>query len=282
MVYFQHIPGGQIAMELRQIADLPVANLVENGYISSLQLILDLPLPAKPEVAPALKIAGRGSATAETPSTSKTLRRLFSDVLWPNELNLSVPDLKQVKPKRTLKHFDGAECGEFFSDKLQRQVAYENSLERRFLRKLEYSIDVRWYVEQPFKIEYLKNGIPAVYCPDVLVCLEDGRNLLVDVQAITSVNDMDALEKTLAMSQFCREVGWGALVTDGICSFAQLEEAAIDAEADQIPAKQAKTINTSSSADNNASNGRSRFKRRGSLNLGLYNDIENRLGGWAV
>jgi hypothetical protein len=280
MVYFQHIPGGQIAMELRQIADLPVANVVENGYISSLQLILDLPLAAKPEVVPALKIAGRSNTTAETPSTSKTLRRLFSDVLWPNEINLSVPELKQIKPKRSLKHFEGAECGEFFSDKLQRQVAYENSLERRFLRKLEYSIDVRWYVEQPFQIEYLKNGVPALYTPDVLVALEDGRFILVDVQAITSLNDADALDKALAMSQFCHEVGWGALVTDGICSFAQLEETAL--EANPASGNKVQSGGAQASTDNSANNGRSRFKRRGSLNLGLYNDIENRLGGWAV
>ncbi|MBU6452734.1 MAG: hypothetical protein KGS72_13190 [Cyanobacteria bacterium REEB67] len=267
-------------MELRQIADLPVANVVENGYISSLQLILDLPLAAKPEVVPALKIAGRSNTTAETPSTSKTLRRLFSDVLWPNEINLSAPELKQFKPKRSLKNFEGAECGEFFSDKLQRQVAYENSLERRFLRKLEYSIDVRWYVEQPFQIEYLKNGAPALYTPDVLVALEDGRFILVDVQAITSLNDVEALDKTLAMSQFCHEVGWGALITDGICSFAQLEESALEASA--VSGKPVQSSSAQASADNGANNGRSRFKRRGSLNLGLYNDIENRLGGWAV
>ncbi|MBC7998748.1 MAG: TnsA endonuclease N-terminal domain-containing protein [Leptolyngbya sp.] len=108
--------------------------------------------------------------------------------------------------------FDRA--GSFFSRKLKRDVEYESHNELRFFSQLENAEEVVSYQEQPFRIPYFFNSKKRIYHPDIVVTLKDRRVFMVEVKPCHLMYEDQNFEKWIALKEFCRQKGWGALMTD--------------------------------------------------------------------
>lgn len=122
---------------------------------------------------------------------------------------------KEVKLERTVR-FDTSEgiCGTFFSEKQNRFIQYESTLELDFLQILEHSEEVIFYQEQPFKIPYTINEKNYIYFPDVFIILKSGKGLVVEIKPRFLMATNFNLIKFRALWRFCCSKGYGLLVTD--------------------------------------------------------------------
>jgi hypothetical protein len=212
---------------------------------ASPQLTINFPTAA-PTAPSILSVVGEDA--------SEGLRLLMSNTLFPFEADPIRPNHDFIQPQRSLVDFQNGpaskQCGEFFSDKMQRKVAYETIAERKFLRRLENSSDVDWYTEQPFKIGYFQGSHEGVYYPDVFIALSDGRCIIAEIQEtfsfddegdqsiisrapITRVHSADA-GKFQALIQFSKALGWGVLVTDGQTAVNHLGDYSFDPDSDVV------------------------------------------------
>lgn len=74
----------------------------------------------------------------------------------------------------------------------------------------ERSNRVHSYQEQPCKVRYSRiNGERSIYIPDLLICLTDGRMLLIEVKPLWQMAVSDNLIKSQAGHRFAAERGWG-------------------------------------------------------------------------
>ena len=74
----------------------------------------------------------------------------------------------------------------------------------------EKSTHVRTYQEQPCAIPYPSIDIdPGIYIPDLLITLNDGRNLLIEIKPLWQMAVTDNRIKTQAGQRFAHNHGWG-------------------------------------------------------------------------
>jgi hypothetical protein len=111
--------------------------------------------------------------------------------------------------------------GTFHSDKLGRDVQYESGLELAFFGQLESLPSVVGYQEQPLVIDYILDGRPAVYIPDVLVIFDDGRALVVEIKPRFQMALAPNLRKWVALARWCGREGAGLLIGDGRVSISE-------------------------------------------------------------
>ena len=116
-------------------------------------------------------------------------------------------------PVRSVKHDGEGLAGSFWSDKLQRSVEYESELERAFFARVERWPAVVRFTEQPV---WIPLGSPdSIYCPDCLLTLEDGAQVIVEVKPMWLIPLHANWERWRALRRFAAERGVGVLITDG-------------------------------------------------------------------
>jgi hypothetical protein len=106
---------------------------------------------------------------------------------------------------------------------MSRDIQYESLLERDFLLVLEDLACVVTYQEQPFVVPYDKENREHCYYPDVFFVLEDGRGVVVEVKPTFRMALHRNLVKWSALRAFCRQRGYGLLVTDGRYAIQQVQ-----------------------------------------------------------
>ncbi len=124
------------------------------------------------------------------------------------------------KPKRTVVADERFRSGTIYSRKSKRMVQYESGAELNFIRALEASSTVAYYLDQPVTITYERKGKQLTYTPDFAVLLADGRCFFAEVKA----NFHDLMDTRLHRSMeklmnFCQEHGFGLLLSVGSRSF---------------------------------------------------------------
>ncbi|WP_335953784.1 TnsA endonuclease N-terminal domain-containing protein [Acinetobacter higginsii] len=95
-------------------------------------------------------------------------------------------------------------------------VAFESTLERDFLIRLEIDPNVLAVESQPFTIEYSDNGQKRVYTPDFLVTYKHDDYLPFIAPRLVEVKPIDELQLNLplwkaryrAAMRVCKEEGW--------------------------------------------------------------------------
>ncbi len=113
--------------------------------------------------------------------------------------------------------------GSFYSDLLQREVAYESELEHRFFVMLEGSGLVENYQEQPTTITYRWQGKRHLYYPDVFVSFKDGQKVLFEIKPVSHMALKRNLAKWEALQNYCRERGIQGSYTDGYKTLDQIK-----------------------------------------------------------
>jgi hypothetical protein len=120
---------------------------------------------------------------------------------------------------------DVSYSGEFYSEKLSREVQYESLLEKYFLLSLENANEVIFYQEQLIKINY-KNiyGNDSSYYPDILFVMQDGTTVITEIKPIWKMALQDNLVKWSALREYSNKVGFGILITDGRYTIQQIQK----------------------------------------------------------
>ena len=157
--------------------------------------------------------------TLSKPTAKDSLEHLTDKIIWPTKTETFPHSFLQTfSPQRGIRNKqeeDAFTHGEFYSKKLQRNVFYESGLEKKFFALLERSGQVHTYCEQPFTLTVNIGGQPCPYTPDVLVQLEDGRCVAVEIKPLTHMAITEVLYKFQQLYTHCCKQGWGVLLSDG-------------------------------------------------------------------
>lgn len=95
--------------------------------------------------------------------------------------------------------------GYFYSNKNTRYIKYRSNYEKRCYEILENLDVVTSYESEPFRIEYIVEGIKRNYIPDLLVTYLDGTKKLIEVKPISKLYCKDTLIKKLYADNYCKD-----------------------------------------------------------------------------
>jgi len=141
---------------------------------------------------------------------------ILNEVIWFSKKtkwnNVKSSDLK---PKRQIVENEDYNSGVFESHKCGRSIQYESGLELDFIMQLESFPAVKFYVEQPTRIEYERSGKKHIYTPDFAVFLENNEAFLVEIKDFTGMVDARVHRNIEALIDYCELHGFGLLFTDG-------------------------------------------------------------------
>ena len=98
--------------------------------------------------------------------------------------------------------------GRWFSTSTGRFLEYESLLERDWMLLTDFDREVESICEQPLRLRYLKDGLPASHVPDLLVWRR-GRPELCDVKSEERLADPDFQAQVHATGRACAEAGVG-------------------------------------------------------------------------
>lgn len=155
----------------------------------------------------------------------KRFERIYERVQWlssakfwtENEIN-DIEPARNYSPQERCKGI----AGEFFSKKMKRKIFYESQLEKKFYFLLERVPQVWYYIEQCGPVFYHVNGKDHPYFPDVMVFLRDGRCFIVEIKPLSDMILYKVQKKFAALLGVCKEMGCGALLTDGWHDFSYI------------------------------------------------------------
>lgn len=127
--------------------------------------------------------------------------------------------------------YKGAEIrkGFYYSKKMNKEIYYDSGIELLFYELLEKSDRVKYYFDQPFKINYTYNGRERDYYPDTLVVLKNKKMFVVEIKPITEMGLFKNRLKWREMKSFCNETGIGYIITDLKKSLIEIKKEPIDA-----------------------------------------------------
>jgi hypothetical protein len=108
-----------------------------------------------------------------------------------------------------------------------RSVQYESHLELDFLLLLEQTEDVLFYQEQPFIIKYELDGKRRNYYPDVFF-VYSGKGVIAEIKPKHQMALYQNLRKWSALRSFCKDNGYGLLITDGRSSIQEIQRWDVD------------------------------------------------------
>lgn len=97
--------------------------------------------------------------------------------------------------------------GTHLSPKLGRPVNFMSLYEKKAFEILDLMQIVSGYQEQPFDLLYFYEGNRFTYIPDVLVCLTDGRRVLLEVKPESRLESRRVQAKHAAAQVFCQNKG---------------------------------------------------------------------------
>jgi hypothetical protein len=155
----------------------------------------------------------------------KLFSELLDNVIWfDNVTTWRREDFLNELPKRQVNRDTRYFSGKYWSKKCNRNVQHESAKELEFILKLESSNDVLYYLDQPVKIDYIKWDIERYYTPDFLVLLKSGRCILVERKEFEGMVDATVHRRMEALMDYCREKGYGVLLTNGTYSISHLKK----------------------------------------------------------
>ena len=152
-------------------------------------------------------------------------KELLSYVIYPGEVKkLKESSFQEINRQREVSLEGKGTSGDFYSNKLNRLVQYESSLEMNFLLYLENLDDVIFYQEQPLRIFYEFEEKGGFYYPDFLFILKDGVGIVTEIKPIFQMALQRNLAKWSALKAYCSKHGLGLLVTDGRYTIQQIQQ----------------------------------------------------------
>jgi hypothetical protein len=155
----------------------------------------------------------------------KQFNELLENVIWFDHITTrQKEDFLYELPKRQVNRNTQYYSGEYWSKKCNRNVQHESAKELEFIHTLESSPQVSYYLEQPVTIEYIKWDVERCYTPDFLVLLKSGKCVLVERKDLDGMVDATVHRRMEALMDYCKEKGYGILITNGKYSINHLRK----------------------------------------------------------
>lgn len=95
--------------------------------------------------------------------------------------------------------------GKHNSTKMHRMIPWESTLERDFIKLLDYDPTVLSFKFQPEKINFVYKGKKRKYFPDFLVLKNDMKKYIYEVKAFEKIEDEENKIKFQVGMKFCSE-----------------------------------------------------------------------------
>lgn len=141
---------------------------------------------------------------------------LYKKIIWfGKRAKFDIDFFDILQPQRKVSVHHRYKSGLFYSEKCKRNIQYESGLELAFIKQLEYSKKVKFYYEQPVRIEYWRGRRKQLYTPDFGLYLNTNEFVLVEIKDLPSMLESHVQAKTEALLGFCSGKGFGLLLTDG-------------------------------------------------------------------
>lgn len=164
-------------------------------------------------------------------SAQKKFEEFIQHAYWfRHDIPTTHPDFSQFLRQREVRQHADSYSGSFYSQKLNRVIAYESHLEYRFLQRLEQVDKVVFYQEQPFIVPYKVGEETYSYYPDILFFLDDNRGIVVEIKPTFKMALHHNLHKWAGLRSFCTHRGFGLLITDGRYTLQQVQRHPINPE----------------------------------------------------
>lgn len=140
---------------------------------------------------------------------------VFESTMYPPKPRLFKHKIDNMNtPLREINKNSLGQTGSFFSQKINREVAYESMQEFQIYQIMEHTKKVTWYCEQPISIPYQYNNKVRHYYPDLAVLTSDGHGVIIEVKPIRDMVLEPTLRKALAAIDFLHNKGLGYLMVD--------------------------------------------------------------------
>jgi len=141
---------------------------------------------------------------------------IFRKIMWfGNRQKFDIDFFDLLQPQREVSNDSRYNSGLFFSDKCGRNIQHESGTELKFIKQLENSKKVKFYYDQPCKIPYWRGRIKDEWTPDFGIYLTSGEFVIVEVKELRDMLDHKVQMKVEGTLKFCRQRGFGFLLTDG-------------------------------------------------------------------
>ncbi|ESU34065.1 hypothetical protein G3A_03040 [Bacillus sp. 17376] len=109
-----------------------------------------------------------------------------------------------MKPSRKIKASSKLSIrGKHNSTKMHRMIPWESTLERDFIKRLDFDPTVTSFKFQPLKINYVYQGKKRRYYPDFLVVKNDMKEYIYEVKALEKTEDEVNKVKFQVGMKFC-------------------------------------------------------------------------------
>ena len=86
-------------------------------------------------------------------------------------------------------------------------IKIESTLEALFALRAHAAASVKFFVDQPMRIEALQQALPISYTPDAAVCLATGEHCLVEVKREAELKTPEVLARITAIRRTTESVG---------------------------------------------------------------------------
>ena len=99
----------------------------------------------------------------------------------------------------------GYKQGWFYSNKNNKEIAFDSSYEERYYQKLEADYTIKCYYRSGLKLSYISDGASKTYNPDLFIEFSDGRKELVEIKPDRLVENPENLAKHASARQYCSQ-----------------------------------------------------------------------------
>lgn len=116
-------------------------------------------------------------------------------------------DIKKQKKKKP-----AYKQGNYFSKKNNKDLFFRSGMELEFYKILEDKNDVSKYNVEPIEIDYIFEGSPHRYIPDILVEYSDGKKQLWEIKPFHQRKLPKNQAKWKAANEYCKRRNWEFVV----------------------------------------------------------------------
>ena len=158
--------------------------------------------------------------------------RILNQAIWPSSV-AQLDELTAFTIQRPLPNWTSAKAGVFWSDKLDRLVQFDSTLELLILRQLESDPRVISYLEQPLSVPFDDDGEASSWVPDIIVLTSQGT-VVIEAKPLDRLGDFSNWVKWEALARYCEQHGFGFWIGSPERSIVEHQQLAPDPESREL------------------------------------------------
>jgi hypothetical protein len=151
---------------------------------------------------------GRPLTSAEHAERARLgVDRILEQAIWQSS-PARLADLRSFTVRRPLPKWASVKTGVFWSEKLNRLVQFDSTLELLILRQLDTDPRIVDYQEQPMRVPYELDGEASSWVPDIIALTVEGA-IVIEAKPLDRLGDFSNWVKWSALARYCEQHGFG-------------------------------------------------------------------------